>query len=389
MKLVVWSEGATFYNLETFQQLENFLGESIQFVLADVDFEIRIEQGWDPPPFYSDNYLELPKRGFLKEAFRIIDSSPDACHLYISFWGVKRLFIVLLYALFKKRKTVVLFEAYTTKPVGYNRDEPILIAWLKVISRKISYPLAWRIINFLSGNKPPAFLPISMLAYDQLVSDGFEENLFYPYGYFIHRKEVKASRNDFPNGELRLVFSGTLVKRKGLDTVLESIRSLNRDEIKVHLDIYGTGDGKRAIGSDIPGASYKGRYKPEKAQEIMANYDLLIVPSLHEGWGVVINEALLQGVPAIVSDAVGAKCLIEESGAGTVFTTGDSAQVTRIIESILDQPQILSEWQESALKVKDFLTPQAAAKYLFDVLQYHFYGIGARPIPIWEFFNDN
>lgn len=44
---------------------------------------------------------------------------------------------------------------------------------------------------------------------------------------------------------------------------------------------------------------------------IMENHDILILPSLHDGWGAVVNEAITMGLYIITSDKCGAKALIK------------------------------------------------------------------------------
>ncbi|MDW8311094.1 MAG: glycosyltransferase, partial [Verrucomicrobiales bacterium] len=54
--------------------------------------------------------------------------------------------------------------------------------------------------------------------------------------------------------------------------------------------------------------------------------DVLVLPSGSETWGLVVNEAMACGIPAIVSDAAGcAPDLIEEGRTGFTFPVGDAA----------------------------------------------------------------
>jgi glycosyltransferase involved in cell wall biosynthesis len=66
--------------------------------------------------------------------------------------------------------------------------------------------------------------------------------------------------------------------------------------------------------------------------------DALVLPSDGgETWGLVVNEALACGVPAIVSDQVGcADDLIRTGETGFVFPCGDVAQLSDRMSAIVD-----------------------------------------------------
>lgn len=53
--------------------------------------------------------------------------------------------------------------------------------------------------------------------------------------------------------------------------------------------------------------------------EFMQHNDVLILPSLHDGWGAVVNEAMTLGLYVIVSDRCGAKALIADETDGLIL----------------------------------------------------------------------
>jgi glycosyltransferase involved in cell wall biosynthesis len=70
---------------------------------------------------------------------------------------------------------------------------------------------------------------------------------------------------------------------------------------------------------------------------LYAAADLLVLPSDHqETWGLVVNEAMACGIPAVVSDAVGCgPDLIEAGHTGAVFPLGDITAFAGAIRSTL------------------------------------------------------
>jgi len=130
--------------------------------------------------------------------------------------------------------------------------------------------------------------------------------------------------------------------------------------------------------------TYKGMIPFGQAQAVIAEYDALILPSLHDGWGVVVNEALLQGVPAIVSSHVGAKCMLEHSGAGLVFRSGDLCSLVQVMKEFVFNLQLRMVLKSKAKQVGLLITPEHAAQYMKNVLKCYFLKHGARPDVLWK-----
>jgi len=117
---------------------------------------------------------------------------------------------------------------------------------------------------------------------------------------------------------------------------------------------------------------------------VIAEYDALVLPSLHDGWGVVVNEALLQGVPVIVSSNVGAKCMVESNGAGLVFESGDMASLERVLYEFCGSGSYREELSKGAVLVGSAITPEKGAKYMKDLFEYYYEGADERTKTLWE-----
>ena len=126
----------------------------------------------------------------------------------------------------------------------------------------------------------------------------------------------------------------------------------------------------------------------ENAQSVIAKYDALILPSRHDGWGIVVNEAFLQGVPVIVSDHVGSKCLIESNVTGIIFKSENVDDLTNHLTRLLETPGLMDSIYANAKTVYKHILPEIAAQYFLDALSNHFYDTGPRPQAIWRNQND-
>ena len=97
---------------------------------------------------------------------------------------------------------------------------------------------------------------------------------------------------------------------------------------------------------------------------------------------MVVNEALMQGVPVLVSNACGAKTLIEVSGAGNIFEAGSADDLMRALRE-LSQPGRLSDCQRNARAYRSFLTPAFAAKQLHNYLANLAGNLGSEKLSPW------
>jgi glycosyltransferase involved in cell wall biosynthesis len=81
---------------------------------------------------------------------------------------------------------------------------------------------------------------------------------------------------------------------------------------------------------------FPGLVKYSRLPEFYASSDVLIFPSEHEPFGLPVNEAMICGIPAIVSDRVGAGYdLVEDGKTGYVYTCGDVEALSEILRRVL------------------------------------------------------
>src|SRR5581483_3191529 len=67
--------------------------------------------------------------------------------------------------------------------------------------------------------------------------------------------------------------------------------------------------------------------------------DVLVLPSGHEPWGLVLNEAMCFGLPVIASDAVGAAPdLVRPGENGWTYPVGDVDALARALEAAVEDP---------------------------------------------------
>jgi glycosyltransferase involved in cell wall biosynthesis len=140
-------------------------------------------------------------------------------------------------------------------------------------------------------------------------------------------------------GRHRVLFVGKLIGRKHPADLLHAVARL-RDK-PVQVAFAGSGELETelrqiAAASSVH-ADFLGFVNQSELPAIYASADVLVLPSDgQETWGLVVNEAMACGIPAIVSDAVGCgPDLIEAGLTGATFALGDVGALASAIENVL------------------------------------------------------
>ncbi|GAB4483418.1 MAG: hypothetical protein OHK0031_06690 [Anaerolineales bacterium] len=373
MKLVTWQKNYTRQQRHTWRAFETIANEEISVIVCAPPSSLRLRQGWQFSDLTQENVEKLPAAGWWQRGKAMLDAQPQAIHLFSGFFGERKFLPLMAYAAWKGYRICVLQEAYAEQPVGYMQEEKKWVSALKLFGRPLLYRAIALFLQAFSSKSAPCILAISPQGVRQMRRAGFRREQVFPFGYFIPRQETPPPPPRI-DSSLRLIFLGALLRRKGLDIAIEAVKKLAAQGYALSLDIFGYGNPADFF-TPAPGLPirYGGVLPLAETQSVIRQYDALILPSRHDGWGVVVNEALLQGVPVIISRQSGAHCLIRASGAGAVFDSQDAASLTAILRQALDNPQIFSSWQENARRAGEQISPEAAAKYVYNVFLSHFF----------------
>lgn len=149
-------------------------------------------------------------------------------------------------------------------------------------------------------------------------------------------------------GHLRVGGAGFLIERKGWHVLLDAMLRLT-DAERARLSFIHAGgcDGspasatyaenlfQRAAASELaPCVRWLGDVPSIRG--LLAEIDLLVVPSFDEPFGLVILEAWAAGVPVLASDSGGPRDLIRPGVNGWLFPTGDAAALASALRMRLN-----------------------------------------------------
>jgi glycosyltransferase involved in cell wall biosynthesis len=185
-------------------------------------------------------------------------------------------------------------------------------------------------------------------SYDRVVSAGEKADLRRKLNIDQHKKII--------------LFLGRVEEAKGLSYLLDAFRALNRDD--AILIVAGEGSFKSSLEDFVrtfamdEHVRFTGFIPAEQTTAYYSIADVYVLPSIStkkfkEPWGLVINEAFNQGVPVIVTEAVGAAAggLVQHGVNGFVVRERDAAAIADAIKTVLDHPSLRLRLSRSALEI--------------------------------------
>lgn len=222
-------------------------------------------------------------------------------------------------------------------------------------------PLATRIAKrLILGKWIPRFtryLTVGKLNEDYYEYYGADRSRFVPVRHFIdndwfvsqagslrHSRDALRKKWDIAPDAVVFLFAGKLMQKKKPVDAVKALARVNRKGRKVHLLIAGEGElraecATAAMSLGVP-VTITGFLNQSRMPEAYAASDVLVLPSAHqETWGLVVNEAMASGLPAIVSDRVGcAPDLIIPGVTGQVFPARDIDALAQRMSIFVDNP---------------------------------------------------
>lgn len=385
-KIVNWQTLFTDHQYYTWNEFEKINNENIRHVVSAKDNKARSDQGWVLPDFSRMNITFLHSSSFWRGCMSVIRDCPDYIHVFGGLLANKKYTLILIYLAWRGNKIVIMDEAYSAVPFGYLKNGNRISNKIKVMLRPYLYAMIVKLLRCISSQEDIMVLAISNLARHQYIKAGFLSQQIFLYGYFVPKDSRRYSFvKNISDSTLNMVYVGNLLKIKGIDLLVKAVDSLNENGVPVTLDIYGHGDPKALDMVDTENIRYMGPIPYGQAQMVISRYDMLCLPSRHDGWGVVVNEAIMQHVPVMLSDQVGAGTMVSASRpVGLIFRSDDIQELKHKIHYLLCNADVRRGYANNARLLSDKITPENGAKYLKAILSHYYENIGGRPIPAWE-----
>jgi glycosyltransferase involved in cell wall biosynthesis len=169
-----------------------------------------------------------------------------------------------------------------------------------------------------------------------------------PYGF----PKVYAARQYHsarPGQALKLLFVGGLSQRKGVANLFAAVQAL-----QPHVELTLVGRKMTDNCPALDAALRQHRWIPTlphaSVLALMREHDVLVFPSLFEGFGLVITEAMSQGTPVITTERTAGPDFITHGYNGWLVEAGSTAALQTAIAELLARPGSVAEAGREALE---------------------------------------
>lgn len=171
-----------------------------------------------------------------------------------------------------------------------------------------------------------------------------------PLGAPIDHIKYISKKSPIENRPLKLLYAGTVTQRKGIAYLLEAMKSFSKQDVDLHIIGNVFGDGLE-FKKNKELYHYHGACSQQELFQKYSDYDALILPTIFEGFALVIVEAMAAGLPVITTaNSIGAD-LIEEDTNGYLIPIRNVAAIRDSITKLRNkQNQAWQTMSENARK---------------------------------------
>ncbi len=178
---------------------------------------------------------------------------------------------------------------------------------------KYTYQIADRILSVSSYVKKNLIsdyrIPPSKI---HVVPNGVNSDTFYPISHYFHDRKI-------------ILYVGRLYKGKGLEFLIDAVELLIPDHPTVHLWVAGQGVYFKKIKAFIQDRTIRkhivflGWKDSETLKQLYNEATVYVMPSIVEGFGITLLEAMACGCPVIATDSGGAIDIIHHNYNGLLI----------------------------------------------------------------------
>jgi len=220
-------------------------------------------------------------------------------------WGGDRR-LPLLMAMARLRGVPVFLESDTQAPFNEARA--------RKVAKRLAYPLLFRLprMFFPGGSRQAAYLqgfgvPERRIRTVNMTVD-VDAIAAFANNFDQDRRDEWRSSLGLPRNATVFLFVGRLEAHKGISYLLDQFGQIAEEFPSARMVLVGDGSMRsdvRTVADACPWLRAPGRLKGNDLLSAYCSSDVLVLPSAFEPWGLVVNEAMAAGLPAIISDRVG------------------------------------------------------------------------------------
>lgn len=212
------------------------------------------------------------------------------------------------------------------------------------------------------------FIVPSEVVKKSILYSGIDENKIYTVPYGVNSNQFPYINKKRIHKPLKLLYVGGIIYRKGIHHLLEIAEKLGPEVVEITLaGEYNTESKLYTQGKKLSNIHFLGFVTHDELFKQYRDSDFFVFPTLCEGYGLVVLEAMSCGMPVLCSDHAGGNDAIIEGENGYVFPTGNAEALIELLLKIIKEPQCISTMSENARLTAENMTWE---KYNLKLVQY-------------------
>lgn len=171
---------------------------------------------------------------------------------------------------------------------------------------------------------------------------------YYPQE-LLPKISLEGKKNLKKDWRLQVLALGYFEKMKGFEYLIRALCGIE----KIKLTLAGSGryeDALKKEAKKCKNIEFPGYVDGKIKTRIYLSSDVFVLPTLHDAWGFVVNEALYYGVPVIITKDAGASDVIINRKNGFIVEPQDSKAIRRILLHLVENRKTLKKMKVMARK---------------------------------------
>jgi glycosyltransferase involved in cell wall biosynthesis len=396
LPVTVWMNMPSFYQTDLFAALAASGEVDVQAIFARPLAPERLQIGWESAPAERQDAAPLAgqspasltgqasgqgyrsrlldRHASIRSALRLAWAQRDRLHVVNGIWA-EPAFAAALCVLMA---TGACYSIYSEAP---NPNRP-RSRWKQAARTAFGRAVVRR---------SRGLLPVGRFGEDFFRTLGGRPEQIYPFGYFRAAPRGLSTRPRAARAatSCELIYVGQLVERKGLDLLLQAMAAVRYEGDELSLAIVGDGERRGSLQDQAAALGltervhFEGVIPSSQVLDRIAQADMLALPSRWDGWGLVVNESLMVGVPVLVSDRCGAADLVRDGRNGYVFRSGEVLDLENKLRTHLSHRKAWERFRAEAASTGAQISAERAGVYLIECMKHMLGKTGARPVPPW------
>lgn len=172
-----------------------------------------------------------------------------------------------------------------------------------------------------------------------LLYEGINKQCIFKIPYGVDKNKFLERERQYSTNNINIMFAGEVNQRKGIKQLLDAAKMINSPKVK--FNIIGAG---RNLCSELykdydPFVNFMGYVTFEELLRQFNTNHLFVFPTMGEGFGLVLLEAMAAGLVPITTNNCGGPDIIQDGENGFIIEVGDTATLVEKIMWCLNHPE--------------------------------------------------